>query len=474
MSKHTETRITVYFDQRRALKDGTFPIKLRLYHQGKERPIQIGKSCSATYWIYLDHDNPEFIRALEKGQIRYVSTKHPNSTWINNFISSKKNIAEQFIENNASRITMLTTDQVKELLVAKLANPEHEDDKLGKKSSTLTQSFQAAMDGLEKSESWGYFKIFRESKSTWTKFLEAELGTDDIELIHISKGFLNRFVEYCKSDVPKGHKRKKSTKGMKPNSIAIKLRCLRQVINTAIDDEDEQISLNDYPFRGFRMPKNKTVKRAIETDVLENIRSLPLEHDSLLWHHRNYFLFMFNNQGMNLVDLAFLTRKQIVNNRLQYLRTKTRGKTAFNIELTEESLEILVMYDYLNLKPDELVFPLMKGVYGVKSSREVYEAYSNDRTNEHNRYLNKLAKMAGLDMNLTSYVARYTWAAEGFNEVENIDVIGQGLGHNDNPKITKIYAGDLKTKRLDEVNRKVTKRKSKIITKTSNERKDTE
>lgn len=463
MSKNSESKVTIYFDQRRALKDGTFPIKLRLYHKGKERPIPIGKSCTAAQWIFGDLKSQEFVRAMEKGEVRYISGKHPHSARLNNFIRDKKNVADQFIENNNTRIAALPVDQVKELLIAKLSNPEQEDHKLGKKSSTLLQSFKTEMEGLEKSESWGYYRMYKESKSTWAKFLQAELGVEDIELIHINKGFLNKFVEYCKSDAPKGFVRKR-TKGMKPNTIAIHLRCLRKVINKAIDDENEQISLNDYPFRGFRVPKNKTIKRAVDTSALDLLRALPLKRDTPEWHHRNYFLFMFNNRGMNLIDLAFLKRNQIVNNRLQYLRTKTRGKAAFNIELTEESLEILDMYGYRKQQPDELVFPLMKDIYGVKPFREVYFTYCNERTSEHNRYLNKLADMAGIDMNLTSYVARYTWAAEGFNEVENIDVIGQGLGHNDNPKITKIYAGDLKTKRLDEVNRTVTRRKSKIIT----------
>jgi len=73
-----------------------------------------------------------------------------------------------------------------------------------------------------------------------------------------------------------------------------------------------------------------------------------------------------------------------------------------------------------------------------------------------------MGKLLGLDSKLTSKVIRHTWASVGFEKFESIDTIGQGLGHTNDPKITKIYAKDLKRKRMDQVNSVITKRKSSI------------
>ena len=62
----------------------------------------------------------------------------------------------------------------------------------------------------------------------------------------------------------------------------------------------------------------------------------------------------------------------------------------------------------------------------------------------------------GIYTPLTSYVARHTCASIGFEEFESIDTVGQGLGHQSDPKVTKVYARDLRKKRMDEVNTTIT------------------
>ena len=51
---------------------------------------------------------------------------------------------------------------------------------------------------------------------------------------------------------------------------------------------------------------------------IEAIRNADLKSNTSLWHHRNYFLFMFNMRGMNFIDLAFLPTDAIQEGRLRY------------------------------------------------------------------------------------------------------------------------------------------------------------
>jgi hypothetical protein len=58
------------------------------------------------------------------------------------------------------------------------------------------------------------------------------------------------------------------------------------------------------------------------------VEKLELSKDSHLWHARNYFLFSFYKMGMNWSDMAHLKISNIVNDRIEYTRLKTKRKTA--------------------------------------------------------------------------------------------------------------------------------------------------
>ena len=122
------------------------------------------------------------------------------------------------------------------------------------------------------------------------------------------------------------------------------------------------------------------------------------------------------------------------------------------------------MYDYQSLQPDDLVFPFMKDIYTTHPWEYVFATYKN-RLGDHNKYLKRMAHMAGIEGPITSYVARHSWASIGFQSSESLDLVGQGLGHSSDPKVTKVYAKDLDVQRIDTINATITKRTSKIVTK---------
>jgi hypothetical protein len=54
--------------------------------------------------------------------------------------------------------------------------------------------------------------------------------------------------------------------GLKINARCIHFRNIRAILNQAINEE--LVSLNNYPFRKFRIKKEATMKRAISADNL--------------------------------------------------------------------------------------------------------------------------------------------------------------------------------------------------------------
>ena len=91
-------------------------------------------------------------------------------------------------------------------------------------------------------------------------------------------------------------------------------------------------------------------------DVINIIRDYALEQNSLYLNDKNYFLFIFNMQGMNFIDLAKLKVGQIIAGRVRYIRSKTNKP--YEVKLTKEAEEIVSKY-ILDKKPEDFVFPIL-------------------------------------------------------------------------------------------------------------------
>jgi site-specific recombinase XerD len=186
----------------------------------------------------------------------------------------------------------------------------------------------------------------------------------------------------------------------------------------------------------------------VKLDVIKALRELDIPGDSGLWHHRNYFLFMFNMRGMNFIDLSFLSKANLYEDRIRYKRHKTqRGQSTreFNIKLTAEAQRIL---DHYANKESDLLFPILPDVIDSKDKNLIYDTYMSRLCN-HNRRLRSIGKELGLTEPLTTYVARHTFATAGLHKGISKAQIGDMLGHA-NYNTTEAYFEDFDAEVLDQ------------------------
>ena len=94
------------------------------------------------------------------------------------------------------------------------------------------------------------------------------------------------------------------------------------------------------------------------------------------------------------------------------------------------------------------LFPILE-VEGVKKD------YDKQLCN-YNRLLKRLGRVAGLNVTLTSYVARHTWATLAWEQGVGVNVISRALGHT-NVVTTQIYMRELDESRVREATRAVLK-----------------
>ena len=275
---------------------------------------------------------------------------------------------------------------------------------------------------------------------TGVKSLLAFYGNEHLCITDIDEPFLLNYEADCQQ------------KGMSVNSYGAYLRAVRSVFNLAIKDKNTEVLSTDYPFgkSGYSIKKGASKKKAVKTEVLDRLRALNYPVTSPLWHHRNYFLFMYNCRGMNFIDLAFLRLDNIQQGRLRYQRTKTkRAENAkeFNIKLTEEATEILSAYT-TEKRNDNLIFPIMEDVINYSDSKKIHTVYKNRLCN-YNRRLATISQELGLEKKLTTYTARHTFATTGLHRGVSKAQIGDMLGHT-NYYTTEAYFDDFDKEVLDD------------------------
>lgn len=231
-------------------------------------------------------------------------------------------------------------------------------------------------------------------------------------------------------------------RGASPNTISFYIRILRAVYNRAIEDE---ITENRRPFRRVYTGVEKTVKRALPISMIRKIKSLDLSLKPDLQFARDMFILSFMLRGMSFIDMALLKKSDLRDGHITYRRRKTGQQLI--IKWTKDMQQILDSYPE---NPSEYLLPIIK-----KSDSKLRYAYKN-MGEKINLRLKKIAEMAGINLPLTMYVARHSWASIAKAEGIPIGLISEGLGH-EKESTTRIYLSTLDTTLIDRANSKILK-----------------
>ena len=226
-------------------------------------------------------------------------------------------------------------------------------------------------------------------------------------------------------------------RGIAPNTISFYTRILRAVYNRAVEQE---IIENKNPFKHVYTGVDKTVKRALPLSNIKKIKLLDLSLTPALDFARDMFLMSFYLRGMSFVDMAYLKKTDLKNGYVTYRRRKTGQQ--LTIKWTKEMQFILDKYPK---SKSDFLLPIIKS-----SEINVRCAYRNVGYNI-NYNLKKVAKIVGINIPLTLYVARHSWASAAKAKGVPINVISEGMGH-DSEATTKIYLDSLDISVVDKAN----------------------
>ena len=378
----------------KTLVNGEHPIMIRLTLKGKRKYIGLGVNCKSTHWDEVNN---------------LPSKKHPHQKELTILINDLVNTISKKIYVAENSNTVLTLDE--------LANS------IQNVSNTPIQLLSAFIDQVcENLKADGKIEtnnIFRSTKNAWLSFFKKDsFSFDDINS--------NSLHDFEQSAVKRGNM---------PSTIFLYLRTLKTVINMAKREKicgPEYDPFQNYSFAKFR--RIKTRKRAISREDFRKIEEIELDEKSRLFHSRNYFIFSFYAGGINFVDLAQLKWVNIEKNQLFYTRKKTNE--LINIPLVSQAMKILEIYKrYSNCKKEDYIFPILNQTHATSLS---ISNRLNKVNHQVNQDLQEIGETLKLDVKLTTYVARHTFATVLKKEGISVSIIGQALGHKDE-KTTRIY-----------------------------------
>lgn len=253
----------------------------------------------------------------------------------------------------------------------------------------------------------------------------------------VTKEFVDRFAAHLKEEK------------LKTNSINSYLSNFRAMYNAAVKEQMFISTTN--PFSHLKLKREKTEKRALPRSVIEKIAQMNLENRPELKEAADYYLFSYLACGMPLVDMAWLTTKNIQGDRIIYNRIKTNTKVTIGI--TPGMRLLLKRYKKVGAMR---IFPLLPDE--EKIPHEVYK-----RSLRHiNDCLKEIGEMLGIDIKLTTYVARHSWATEAQEQNLSITEISQSLGHT-SENTTRIYLAGLSQDKLNKANIKVVEKVDHIV-----------
>lgn len=377
--------VLFYLKKSKVLKDGSIPIYLRITVDGQRAEISIQLSVNASNW------NSK--RGRVKGNLK-------EATIINTELDLIYTKLYELNYQMAAKGETITAKRLKDAYTGKAES---------KKS--LLVLYKAELDRIEGLIGKGYAKSthtkYKTSYTHFKMFLKLKLRCQDLLLVDIRSSISSDYDYYLRADKSIGN-----------NTVMKYMEHLRKIIYIAISNG----YLSKDPFSNYKI-KTESVKKVylIEAEVNQLIET-SLKVDRLT-RVKDVFVFCCHT-GLSFSDVRNLTKDNIVigidgNKWISSNRKKTNE--VIKVPLLDICLAIIEKYQ--------------NNPYNL-SENKLLPVSSNQKMN---KYLKEVADHCKISKNLTTHVARHTFATMALTKGISLATVSRLLSHK-SVKTTQIYA----------------------------------
>ena len=277
----------------------------------------------------------------------------------------------------------------------------------------------------------------------------------DLTFAEVTPSFLSKFELYLNSL----HNERDPEKKLHPNTIQVNLNIFKTIVKRAIEVE-ALMKPEINPFLSYSYKGVKTMKEKLDENEIRIIEGLDIGENSLIWHCRNYFLFSFYCAGIRAGDLIQLRWCNITSEgRLHYQMGKNHKDR--DLILVDQAKEILSHYYKDEVKQTDYIFPLLNASesYAKAITQEEKDTMPTElrvklfnqisaKNALVNKYLKKLAALAGIEKRLSLHISRHSFAKVAKQKGTDNTKLKDLLAHS-SVKITEGYMGSFDTSEND-------------------------
>jgi site-specific recombinase XerD len=378
--------VLIWADKRKTDGAGQVPLYARITYLGKRAEISLKRRVHPTKW---------------DAQTGFLKGTGPEARRINSDINDTLDEIDKAFKFLKRTEEFITAEKIK------LQYSGEEPDR-----KMLLEVFDQHNADLAKLVGKDFVKAtltkYNTVRSRVSGFIKDKFQKDDIYLDQIDFAFVSGFEMYLKTKCKIEH-----------NTAMRYIKNLKKIINLAINNK----WLIHNPFNAFKCTYRKVNRDVLEWEEIELLASHEFKVKRLD-EVRDTFLFCCFT-GYAFVDVEKLTPQNIVSGKDKVLwikTTRTKTEIEANVPLIPNAIEILNKYEsHLCREVENRLLP-------VKSNQKM------------NAYLKEIADLAGIDKNLTTHIARHTFATTVTldNDVP-LESVSKMLGHT-KLTTTQIYA----------------------------------
>ena len=380
------TTVNVVCYKSKVLKNNESPLMLRICKDGKRKYQSIGISILPSLWDFKQNK---------------PTRKCPNKEYIERLIAEKVKVyTDKVIEFKSQEKEFTATS-----LMEKVNKPV--------KRKTVQEVFNQYIQELESANRLRYADMYKCTMHSLIKFNKhLDIPFSDMDTI-----WLKRYEVWLQSQ------------GLAINTLGTRFRHLRVIYNFAI--EEKIVKSEYYPFNSFKVSKlsQTTAKRSIQKDeilsVLNYQGQTPLECLAI-----DLFTFSYLAAGINFGDIARLTKDNILENRLIYIRKKTQKQ--IKVSLQEQAIKLIRKY---SMPDNPYLFPILSNFHKTEQQKvnRIHKIIA-----KVNKSLKEIGERLNIPIDLTTYVARHSFATVLKRSGVNTTLICEALGHS-SERVTQIY-----------------------------------
>ena len=380
------TTVNVVCYKSKVLKNNESPLMIRVCKDRKMKYQSLGISILPKYWDF---------------KANKPTSKCPNKEYIERLIAEKVKVyTDKVIEFKSQEKEFTATS-----LMEKVNKPV--------KRKTVQEVFNQYIQELESANRLRYADMYKCTMHSLIKFNKhLDIPFSDMDTI-----WLKRYEVWLQSQ------------GLAINTLGTRFRHLRVIYNFAI--EEKIVKSEYYPFNSFKVSKlsQTTAKRSIQKgeilSVLNYQGQTPLECLAI-----DLFTFSYLAAGINFGDIARLTKDNILENRLIYIRKKTQKQ--IKVSLQEQAIKLIQKY---SMPDNPYLFPILSSFHKTEQQKvnRIHKIIA-----KVNKSLKEIGERLNIPIDLTTYVARHSFATVLKRSGVNTSLICEALGHS-SERVTQIY-----------------------------------